>query len=179
MCPVIRKYLRIVTTLNNQWDEVKNILQRNWNILTNDYRTASFIPEKPQLMATRGRNIKDCVIKSHFTCPQVSLGRGTELCGMFPCAVCSTCPVSLTKAEFVNPTEDQIIKLRDDVNCRSRHVVYGFLCSCPKIYLGQTGQELRKRVQQHLASIAIAKRYSNMGNKLGCVHTCIDPPPPI
>lgn len=103
--------LRIVTTFNNQWVDVKNILHRNWNILTNDTCMSNFIPTKPQLTAKRTRNIGDRVTKSHFEPPQVSLGHGLKLCGTFACGNCSICAFCLNKAEFVNPTDNRTITL--------------------------------------------------------------------
>ncbi|XP_069618482.1 uncharacterized protein [Ranitomeya imitator] len=42
-------------------------------------------------------------------------------------------------------------------NCRSRNLVYALICGCDKIYVGQTTQELRRRAQQHLSNIAMAR----------------------
>lgn len=47
--------------------------------------------------------------------------------------------------------------------------MYGIVCPCPKIYVGQTGQELRKRVQEHLSSISLEQRDHNLGKTLTLV----------
>ncbi|KAM4026021.1 uncharacterized protein ACNLHF_003977 isoform 2-T2 [Anomaloglossus baeobatrachus] len=41
-------------------------------------------------------------------------------------------------------------------NCRTRNAVYVLICSCPKLYVGETTQEIRRRVQQHFSSINTA-----------------------
>lgn len=38
------------------------------------------------------------------------------------------------------------------------NVVYGIECPCRKIYVGQTSQELRRRIQQHFSNISLARR---------------------
>lgn len=151
---------------NHQWNDVRTILQRNWNILTNDVRTAGCIPNKPLLTARRARNIRDRVTRSHFKQPKVSLWYGTKLCCTFPCGDCSICPFLISKDKFINPMDRRTIKLCGYTNCCSRSVIYGILCTCPKIYVEQTGQELRKRILQHLPNIALAKRDSQKGKKL-------------
>lgn len=161
--------LRIITTYNNQWTDINKILWRNWNILTNDKKVAAFIPDRPRLAARRARNLRDVLTKSHFTHPQVRLNQGMKLLGTFPCGDCNICPYMLTDKMFNNPTDGRTIHLRDYVNCRTRFVTYGLLCSCPKIYVGQTGQELRKRVQQHCSNISLARRDASRGKKLTSV----------
>lgn len=42
--------LRYITTFNDQWSKLRNILYRNWNILTNDTRVLKHIPTKPLLI---------------------------------------------------------------------------------------------------------------------------------
>lgn len=121
--------------------------------LTTDIRTGPFIPDKPQLMARRARNIRDRVTRSHFTHPKVSLGHCTKLCSTFPCCNGTICPFILSKTEFLNPTEGRNFKLCDYTDYCAKHMVYGILCPCPIVYVGQIGQELRKCIQQHLPSL--------------------------
>ncbi|XP_069601617.1 uncharacterized protein [Ranitomeya imitator] len=50
------------------------------------------------------------------------------------------------------------IQPREFFTCRSRNLVYAIFCDCPKIYVGQTTQEIRRRMQQHLSNISTAQR---------------------
>lgn len=68
---------RIITTYNNQWRDIQNLLRRNWNILTNDVRTAAHVPTKPLLTAKRARNLKDRITKSHFVQPKIDPSMGS------------------------------------------------------------------------------------------------------
>lgn len=65
--------------------------------------------------------------------------------------------------EFTNPSDKKRVTLRDYVNCCTWHVLYVILCSYPKVYVGQTSQELRRRIQQHLSSITLANREQRLG----------------
>ncbi|KAM4035090.1 uncharacterized protein ACNLHF_021773 [Anomaloglossus baeobatrachus] len=60
-------------------------------------------------------------------------------------------------------------KPRGYFNCRTKNLIYGLICSCPKIYVGQTGQELRRRIQQHISTINTAKTDLEKGRTLSSV----------
>ncbi|XP_069598891.1 uncharacterized protein [Ranitomeya imitator] len=61
------------------------------------------------------------------------------------------------------------VRSREYFNCRSRNLVYAILCGCPKIYVGQTSQELKRRMQQHLSNIAMASRDQKRNKTLSSV----------
>ncbi|KAM4038357.1 LOW QUALITY PROTEIN: uncharacterized protein ACNLHF_016667 [Anomaloglossus baeobatrachus] len=61
--------------------------------------------------------------------------------------------------EFVHPVTQKAYPLRDYINCQSKNVVYALVCPCPLIYVGQTTQELRKRIQQHLSNISLVNTH--------------------
>lgn len=48
-------------------------------------------------------------------------------------------------------------------------MVYAITCACPKVYVGQTTQEIRKRIQRHLSDISLAKRDASQGKNLTSV----------
>ncbi|XP_077137278.1 uncharacterized protein LOC143799794 [Ranitomeya variabilis] len=56
-------------------------------------------------------------------------------------------------------------------NCKSRNLVYALICPCRKVYVGQTTQELRKRIQQHFSNISMAKADKAKGKTLTSVAT--------
>lgn len=163
--------IRYITTFNNQWGQLRGILTRNWNILVNDARVEKHIPARPQLVARRAKNLRDYLSHSHFERPTTSLGRGVRLIGTYPCGNCSICHTLIAKNSFTNPSDSREIALKEYINCRTRNVIYGLRCGCPKLYVGQTSQELRKRVQQHVSTITLAQRDLDLGKKLTPVAT--------
>lgn len=91
---------------------------------------AKHITDRPHLIAKRARSPKDRL--SHFIRPKVSLWRGKRILGTHPCGKCSVCPLLSSTQEFVNPPDNKQIVLREFMNCPTRHVTYGIICSCPK-----------------------------------------------
>ncbi|XP_071984186.1 uncharacterized protein [Engystomops pustulosus] len=161
----------IITTFNNQWNDIRCILNRNWNILLAEPKLGHLISEQPCLIAKRAKNLKDRLVSSHYQKPKRSLMRGIKLTGSHACGECSICPLMRTKKEIVDSTNQKTFKLREFINCKSRNVVYALICPCQKLYVGQTTQELRKRVQQHLSSITNAESHFNQGKVLSTVAT--------
>ncbi|XP_072000686.1 uncharacterized protein [Engystomops pustulosus] len=162
----------LVTTYNNQWRDIYQILQNNWDILLSDSRLHLHIPKKTKLISRRAQNLKDALTSSHFQRPTTSIGTGLRLRGSFPCGDCSICPrMVVSKDSFLHPKNHSKFRLRDYVNCRTKNVIYVLQCSCPMIYVGQTGQELRRRIQQHLSSITTASNDLARGKKLSSVAT--------
>ncbi|XP_069614259.1 uncharacterized protein [Ranitomeya imitator] len=54
-------------------------------------------------------------------------------------------------------------------NCKTRNLIYALICPCPKTYVGQTTQVLKKRIQQHFSSITTAKKDLERGKTLSSV----------
>lgn len=38
-------------------------------------------------------------------------------------------------------------------NCKSQNVIYALVCTCPKIYVGKTNQQVNQRITQHRSRI--------------------------
>lgn len=75
------------------------------------------------------------------------LGRETRLSGSHPCGGCSICPFMVPTSTFVNPATWDSVPLHNYINCKTKIVIYGLVCSCPKLYVGQTSQLLTLRVE--------------------------------
>ncbi|XP_073408052.1 uncharacterized protein [Dendrobates tinctorius] len=163
------KPLGIITTYNNQWRDIRGILSRHWGILLSEPRLKPHISTLPSLVARRARNIKDCLSHSHFRRPVIRLNRGTRLIGTFSCGNCNICPYMANDNSVTLPFSPFQIKTASYFNCKSRFVIYALVCPCPKVYVGQTSQELRRRMQQHFSNITTAKKDKEKGNTLTSV----------
>ncbi|XP_072010910.1 uncharacterized protein [Engystomops pustulosus] len=161
----------IVTTYNNQWGAVKKILDNNWNILMAETRLKTHIAQRPRLIAKRATNLKDNLMRSHFQRTKTSLNCGTRITGSYACGECMICPLMRPTKQVTNPKSNKIFTLHNYINCKSQNVIYGLICPCEKIYVGQTTQQLRKRVQQHLSSIRNATKHFGKGKTLSTVAT--------
>lgn len=49
----------MITTYNNQWNELNNLLHRNWRILESDTRLAKIVVDGPRLIARRACNLQN------------------------------------------------------------------------------------------------------------------------
>lgn len=161
--------LRFVTTYNNQWSDIRNLLNRNWHILGSDNRLSPFLPRTPLLTARRAPNLGDQLTRSHFVRPSRPIGRGTKLVGSYPCGECNICQYMEPTKVFTNPRDGSTVTLGDYINCRTKGVIYCLKCPCSLIYIGQTIQCLKQRVQKHLSTIGLAARDRRQQKKLTSV----------
>ncbi|KAM4044842.1 uncharacterized protein ACNLHF_008723 [Anomaloglossus baeobatrachus] len=155
--------INLVTTYNNHWDKVRQVLTKNWNILLSEPRLTPFISAHPKLTAKRAMNLKDMLSSSHFKRPTIPLGRGHKLVGSFPCGDCTICPFLVADSCVRIGVFPGTITTKFYSNCRSRNVVYLLICECPKLYVGQTTQELRRRIQHHFSDIGRAQKDQAQG----------------
>ncbi|XP_056413371.1 uncharacterized protein LOC130356211 isoform X2 [Hyla sarda] len=134
--PKVDETLRFVSTYNNQWGRIKDILTDNWNILLSDARVRAVIPERPLLVSRRAPNLKDLFTRSHFQKPTRQTGTGTRYVGSFPCGNCNICQYMTPTRTFLNPLDGREYKLKKYVNCKSTQVIYAIICPCRKVYIG-------------------------------------------
>ncbi|XP_073537706.1 uncharacterized protein [Phyllobates terribilis] len=161
--------IRFITRFNNQWNEVGGLFRKHWNILKTDHRLSSILSNKPLLTARRAPNLRDKLVHSHYLRPLYNTSGGNRLKGSFLCGNCSACPFFSSEKIFTNPTDNRQFPLRDYINCRSTNVIYALTCPCPKVYVGQTSQELRRRVQQHASNIHLAEQDLRKGRTISTV----------
>ncbi|CAJ0968772.1 unnamed protein product [Ranitomeya imitator] len=155
---------RFITDFNSSWKQVSDILSKHWQILRVDMQTAEITSERPLMTARRAPNLRDLLTRSHFNRPTTRLNRGVILKGSFPCGDCNICPhMVVTRDFFVHPTRSSRHPLKTYINCKSRDVIYALICPCKMLYVGQTSQELRKRVQKHISTIHLAASDSRKG----------------
>ncbi|XP_077155825.1 uncharacterized protein LOC143818374 isoform X2 [Ranitomeya variabilis] len=148
---------RFITDFNDSWKQVGDILSKHWQILRTDTQTSEVTSDRPLMTARRAPNLRDLLTRSHFTRPTVRLHRGIVLRGSFPCGDCNVCPHMIpTRNIFLHPTRNSRHPLKAYINCKSRDVIYALICPCRLVYVGQTSQELKKRVQKHISTIHLA-----------------------
>ena len=66
------------------------------------------------------------------------------------------------------------VRTEEEPNCTERNVIYGLTCTlCKKIvYVGETGRELRERIEEHLRDIrlnkdkAVATHFTSEGHNI-------------
>lgn len=87
--------------------------------------------------------------------PSTSTWLPRQPIGCFKCGHCKACTYIPTIKEFVNPKDGTMIQLKSFYNCSSEGVIYAAKCPCPKLYVGKTIRQLRRRVLEHIGDIAL------------------------
>lgn len=134
-------------TFDNESRNVRNILEKYWEILKNDHDIAGCIPTHPGITFRRGRSLRDHLVHSHYEAPRLE---GTwlkrRINGMFRCGQCRACHfVNKTKEFQSSQTGDRFV-IRDFVNCKTKGLVYICTCPCPKDYVGKTKSEFCQQI---------------------------------
>ncbi|KAM9330952.1 uncharacterized protein KIAA0825 homolog [Gastrophryne carolinensis] len=176
--------LGIVTKFNNQWGRIRSILAQHWDILKSDRDLKDWIPQRPRMIARRAKNLRDHLCHSHFSLTENTWLSTMGSKGSAPCGKCSICKHMLPTKEVSNPFTGQRFVLRDFINCNSKSVVYAIKCSCIKLYVGETKNTLKNRVQAHLSNIRLASRdFEKAGEEAGphnvvspAGHSSLEPP---
>ncbi|XP_069584088.1 uncharacterized protein [Ranitomeya imitator] len=164
------KFVRFITGYHTQWNQVRDILNNHWRILTADTQTAQVISPRPLVTAKRAPNFRDILTRSHYSRPTHKLNRGIVLKGSFPCGNCTVCTyMHPTRDSFINPTDQTPHRLKSYINCKTSNVIYAIICTCPRVYVGQTTQELRRRIQGHFSTINTAVADRRKGKTLTTV----------
>lgn len=131
--------------------EVQQILKRHWSILMAD---DDLVEVLPSITYRRGPNLKDLLVHSSS---QVQRAQETWLsirtiCS-YPCSACTFCKYLPKIKEFTNPCDGNKYKIRHFINCKTKGIIYVALCNCPKLYVGKTIKEFRRRISQHAGTI--------------------------
>lgn len=162
------KSLRFITPYNNQWSDLRRVLDNRWCILQLYHRLKGKFTDRPLLTAQRAPSLRDILVESHFSRPTTRLNRGSRLCGTYPCGDCTVCQFIKPATGFKNPINGEEHQANCYINCKTRYVVYCIQCPCSKIlwdrpvrnyenefrstfplFLWQTGTIVKKRNLQH------------------------------
>lgn len=73
--------------------------------------------------------------------------------GSHPCGNCIFCKHMTKTKSFTNPVDGRVFEIRQFINCKTTKVTYAAQCTCPKLYVGKTIRQLRRRISQHISTI--------------------------
>lgn len=107
----------------------------------------------PNVTYRRGQNLRDHLVRSRYEEKREETWLVSQVIGSYSCGNCSFCSYLPKMKESTVPREGKKIQLRQFFNCRSKGIVYVTTCTCPKLYVGKTIQEFRRRISKHLKSM--------------------------
>ena len=146
--------IRCIGNFDNRNKQVYNILHKHWHVLQADPDFQEVLAKRPQITFRRGKNLKDHLVHSFYnTNPAPLTWLRSTVVGSHPCGRCSFCPYVQKKKFFINPKDERKYDIREFINCQTKGIIYIAQCPCPKLYVGKTIQEFRRRICQHVSSI--------------------------
>ncbi|XP_069605745.1 uncharacterized protein [Ranitomeya imitator] len=150
--------LRFISTYNNRWEEMREILRRHWSVLRTEPILNKILPDRPLLTARRGKSLKDQLVRSHYVPATTGIfGSGPQRWGCYPCGSCKACQNVIRATNFSAAGGGREFRIMSYISCSTTHVVYYATCACNLIYIGLTSRELRVRVREHVRGIIAAK----------------------
>lgn len=137
----------MVITFSSFLPDVRAIIRNNRHILQKSVRLKQIFKKDPMVAFKKGNNLKDLLVHRKT---KKALGiKGRQDCGGH-CAICNV----FYQGDSV-PGVGGPVHYDKTIGCKSSNLVYGVWCaSCARIvYVGQTGDTIYTRTQNHLSSI--------------------------
>ena len=137
----------MVVTFSSFLPDIRKILQKNRHILWKSDKLKKIFERDPMIAFKRGKNLKDLLV--HRKTRRALTKRGRQDCGDH-CVICK-----IFYEEETVPGVDGPMHCDGTIGCKTSNLVYGIWCTkCNKtIYVGQTGDTIYRRAQNHLSSI--------------------------
>ena len=159
----------LVVTYSSYLPNIREIMHSNRHILHRSDRLKNIFQKDPMVAYKRGRNLKDLLV--HGKTRRALTTQGKQDCGR-DCAICQVFYEGDTVPGVGGP-----VHYDKTIGCRSSNLVYGVWCNkCEKVvYVGQTGDTIYMRTQNHLSSIRcrregripVNRHFSGGGHKEG------------
>ena len=148
----------MVTNYNPCNPNIKNIIHKNWNIITNSSDCGQPFTSKPIVGFRRLPNLKDMLTNASLIYPPVQKTTSTptpSICTRL--GKCTYCPMMKKLATINCSFTRKSFKPQDlpkHTTCEINNVIYLITCTkYHKQYVGETCRALRKRMYEHKGSI--------------------------
>lgn len=136
------KVIILIGTFNAFAYEVKNILNKYWQVLCSVEDLKEVIDECSNITFRRVENLKDILSHRNLnTCCETNMWLRSYAIVSFSCGRCTFCKYLPKIKEFCILLDGRSYQFREIINCQSTGLVYTASCTCPKLYVGQTVQE--------------------------------------
>ncbi|CAM4539466.1 unnamed protein product [Lepidochelys kempii] len=140
----------LAVTFSPQLKPLQRIIKDLQPILKADPTLSQILGDRPVLAYRQPPNLKQILTNNH-----IPHNRTTNP-GTYPCnkARCQLCPHIYSGDTITGPNHISHT-IRGSFTCTSANVIYAIMCQqCPSaMYIGQTGQSLRKRINGHKSDV--------------------------
>ena len=148
----------MVTNYNPSNPNIKSIIHKNWNILTNSPDCGHLFQDKPLVGFRRLSNLRDMLTNSSIRYPSQISAKHTlmpPICTRL--GKCTYCPqikkINTVQCNFKKKSF-HLKDLPKNITCELSNVIYLISCrKCHKQYVGETSRAFRKRMYKHKFSV--------------------------
>ena len=148
----------MVTNYNPSNPNIKEIIHKNWNIISNSPDCGPIFTTKPIVGFRRLPNLRDMLTSSTTVYPPLdntSTSQHVPICTRL--GKCTYCPLIKNRSAIIcnfTKKSHKPINLPKQVTCELSNVIYLITCTkCNKHYVGETSRALRKRMYEHKATV--------------------------
>ncbi|OCT70725.1 hypothetical protein XELAEV_18037650mg [Xenopus laevis] len=145
--------VRIIGDYSTEHDAITRIITKHWHILEQDDVLKQYVGERPTITFRRSRNLRDHLVHSHLTTTTKSSWLAQRTIGCYKCGNCLACPYIEKTLSVKGRMDIEEYKLSHFMNCKTTSVVYIMRCPCPKLYVGKTCREFRRRILEHIGDV--------------------------
>jgi len=150
----------LVATYHPSLPSFNKVLTSKHPILHACSKLKEVLPDPPLVAYRRPKNLRDLLVKANVA-STTKEPPGNYRCGS---SRCKTCPALLTTKEFVSHITGEKHLLKNKVTCKSSNVIYMIQCAlCGQQYVGETGQPLHARMNNHRAYITQKRESGTCG----------------
>lgn len=138
--------VRLITQFSKHHNQVRDILNKCWPLLTADRVIKKYIKSYPDITYRRSPSLKDRLITSHHSPIQAS---PLTTFGTLPCGKCDVCQFIYDSREILLPN-GSTHTIKHTVTCHTVGKVYLATCRCGCYYVGKTKRPLCIRIRDHM-----------------------------
>ena len=156
----------LVTKFHPNLPSLSKIIRKHWEVMVDhDPRLHRIFPKPSVVAYSRGKNLKDLLVKAQICSRRKSTRRikGFSRCGrgyFNMCTCCSNIPEKGYKTHKCNKT-GEIFEINTPVDCVTDNVIYRITCKKPQcadfVYIGQTGRRFCDRIAEHRGYVSQKK----------------------
>ena len=144
----------LVTTYNPGFQGLKNVVNKNWDLLGKSCTTRAIYREKVMGAFRRPKNLKDYLMKAKLRPESTPTPKSSSNSCLRPNS-CRYCPKLNKDGRILCSASGRTYMSRYNVCCTSSNLIYCMTCRrCGIQYVGQTKCELKVRFSAHFLKIS-------------------------
>ena len=146
-----RNLIPFVTTYNPRNPDIFPVIQTNLPILGKDKKMGDILANAKIIKSNRQpKNLKQILTKAKFEDDTRDEAPKVLKCKNTKCGICK----NIIEGESFTFKNGPTFKVKTNMSCTSKNLLYVMRCEgCGEDYIGQTGNELRKRMTVHRQQI--------------------------